>query len=185
MDISTSHECNLLSLKLIAEYYDADYAELQDYYQELASDSFFLEALKQRIAACQLLYDKGLFSNDHIDSIDWFGNQRIALYVLVRLLKPKECVETGVFYGGTTAFILAAIEKNAFGRLISIDLPGNILIEEATQRHEYVGNSEIIPEGLSTGFILPEYMQRHWQIIEGDSLQALHSIEGRLHFFFS
>ena len=100
MDIKDSQTCNLLSLELIAEYYGVDYTELECYYKELESDKVFLKAVNERIDACRDLYPKGLFLNENIKSIDWFGNQRIALYVLVRHLKPELCVETGVFYGG-------------------------------------------------------------------------------------
>ena len=125
MDINDSHKCNLLSLYLIAEYYDTYYKELEGYYRDLELDAVFINELNERIDHCRDLYPKGLFKNKNMDSIDWFGNQRIALYVLVRLTKPDVCVESGVFYGGTTAFILKALKDNNNGKLVSIDLPGD------------------------------------------------------------
>jgi predicted O-methyltransferase YrrM len=44
-------------------------------------------------------------------------------YAVVRQLKPACVVETGVCYGVTSAFILAALERNGKGTLHSIDLP--------------------------------------------------------------
>ena len=44
-------------------------------------------------------------------------------YVVCRLRKPLVVVETGVAYGVTTAFILAALRQNERGFLHSIDLP--------------------------------------------------------------
>jgi len=183
MDIKDSHTCNLLSLELIAEYYEVDYTELECYYKELESDKVFLKAVNERIDACRDLYPKGLFLNENIKSIDWFGNQRIALYVLVRHLKPELCVETGVFYGGTTAFILNALKKNNKGKLISIDLPGEELEKTKFHRHEKVGDTELIPEGLKTGFIIPEYLKDRWQFIEDDSLSALKGLKVTFTFF--
>jgi len=90
MDIGTSHACNLLSLELIAEYYGADCTELMNYYRELETDSRFLSELNKKIDSCRDLYPKGIFLHQKIDSIDWFGNQRVVLYVLIRLLKRRK-----------------------------------------------------------------------------------------------
>ncbi|HEV2035660.1 MAG TPA: class I SAM-dependent methyltransferase [Candidatus Dormibacteraeota bacterium] len=44
-------------------------------------------------------------------------------YVVCRLVRPTVAVETGVAYGVTSAYILAALEVNSHGTLHSIDLP--------------------------------------------------------------
>lgn len=44
-------------------------------------------------------------------------------FAACRLLKPEIVVETGVAYGVTTAFILAALHLNNKGHLHSVDLP--------------------------------------------------------------
>jgi len=139
--------------------------------------------VNERIDACRDLYPKGLFLNENIKSIDWFGNQRIALYVLVRHLKPELCVETGVFYGGTTAFILNALKKNTKGKLISIDLPGEELEKTKFHRHKKVGDSELIPKGLKTGFIIPKHLKKRWEFIEDDSISALKGLKETFTFF--
>lgn len=46
-----------------------------------------------------------------------------SIWCLVRHLKPKQVIETGVAHGVTSRFILAALEKNGQGHLFSIDLP--------------------------------------------------------------
>ncbi|WP_158750836.1 class I SAM-dependent methyltransferase [Acidobacterium sp. S8] len=46
-----------------------------------------------------------------------------AIWCLVRHMKPKMVVETGVAHGVTSRCILEALEKNGEGRLWSIDLP--------------------------------------------------------------
>jgi predicted O-methyltransferase YrrM len=45
-------------------------------------------------------------------------------YALIRVLRPAHIVETGVWFGASTALMLAALHKNRHGRLTSIDLPG-------------------------------------------------------------
>jgi Methyltransferase domain len=46
-----------------------------------------------------------------------------AIYCLVRHLRPKNVVETGVAHGMTSRFILEALRRNGDGHLWSIDLP--------------------------------------------------------------
>ena len=45
------------------------------------------------------------------------------IWCLIRLLRPKKIVETGVAHGVTSRFILTALERNGDGHLFSIDLP--------------------------------------------------------------
>jgi Methyltransferase domain len=46
-----------------------------------------------------------------------------AIWCLVRRLRPRNVVETGVAHGVTSRFILEALERNGDGRLWSIDRP--------------------------------------------------------------
>src|SRR5207253_10228310 len=46
-----------------------------------------------------------------------------AIWCLIRHLKPKKVIETGVAHGVTSRFILEALERNGDGHLWSIDLP--------------------------------------------------------------
>jgi predicted O-methyltransferase YrrM len=52
---------------------------------------------------------------------DGYPNPKI-FYILMRKIKPKIVVETGVSFGITSSFILQAMEENGFGTLYSIDL---------------------------------------------------------------
>ena len=47
----------------------------------------------------------------------------INLYAVLRTVRPRIAVETGVCNGFSTAFSLLALERNGEGRLYSIDLP--------------------------------------------------------------
>jgi predicted O-methyltransferase YrrM len=44
-------------------------------------------------------------------------------YLACRYLRPRVVVETGVAYGVTSTYILAALKDNAYGELHSVDLP--------------------------------------------------------------
>jgi predicted O-methyltransferase YrrM len=52
----------------------------------------------------------------------WAGFAEVC-YAICRLKRPRTVLETGVAFGWTSAFILAALEKNSDGHLHSIDLP--------------------------------------------------------------
>jgi len=44
------------------------------------------------------------------------------LYALVRVLRPETVLEFGTMYGCSTEHIVAALERNDFGRLLSVDI---------------------------------------------------------------
>jgi predicted O-methyltransferase YrrM len=91
------------------------------------------------------------------------GDFRVARlsYALVRALAPGSVVETGVCYGVTTSFILAALEQNGAGQLYSIDMPplgdkandfvGWLIPKELRARwHLYIGSSkDLLPDLLA------------------------------------
>lgn len=68
-------------------------------------------------------------------------------YVACRALRPSVIVETGVAHGVTSAYILAALERNAHGHLYSIDRP-----PLALRSDDFVG--ACIPDALKAGHTL-------------------------------
>lgn len=94
------------------------------------------------------------------------------LYVLVRLVRPKIIVETGVFDGISSSVILQALEDNKEGELISIDLPAASTIPESTHRMK----ETTLPMGCEPGWAIPEYLRGRHNLILGDSQEVLPSI---------
>jgi len=176
MDIADTRKCNLWNLEKLAVFLEIDAAALKDYYQEILDDAAFLAAVNERMQAIRKEhgFTKGIFKSDRVDSADWFAFERILIYVLLRHFKPETCLETGVYYGGNTVFMLAALHRNCHGRLISIDLPDSTIRQEAGKvshaRHPLVGDSEFYAPTMSPGFIVPDYLKAHWEFVEGDSL---------------
>ncbi|HET9337237.1 MAG TPA: class I SAM-dependent methyltransferase [Sphingomicrobium sp.] len=70
------------------------------------------------------------------------------LYASVILARPQCMVETGVAYGWSSLVILAAMERNGTGRLVSVDMP-------------YVkrGNDPWV------GIVVPEELRHRWTLI--------------------
>lgn len=77
-------------------------------------------------------------------------------YAFCRMLKPRVVVETGVAYGVTSSFILAALEENQAGKLYSIDLP-----PLAKDADDFVG------------MLVPNALRGRWQLMRGASRHLL------------
>ena len=77
-----------------------------------------------------------------------------SLYYLVRALRPRIVVETGVCYGASSAYILEALAANGHGELYSIDL----------------GNTKDEPP---SDYLVPWRLRRHWHLCIGDSKRLL------------
>jgi predicted O-methyltransferase YrrM len=177
MDISLSRECNRLNLAQLARYLDHSADSLSAFYQELLDDSSFLTQINVQMiyAREKLHFQKGIFGRPGVDSVDWFAFQRIMLYVLVRLLRPARILETGVYYGGNTVFLLKGLADNAHGELVSIDLPDSKIGEE---RHPGVGETELYNSQVQPGFLVPPGLRSRWRLIEGSSLDEIPRLEG-------
>jgi len=82
-----------------------------------------------------------------------------SLYSLVRLIRPRVVVETGVASGASSAHILRALEDNGEGKLYSIDVP-----------------PEDLPAGKTSGWIVPDSLRNRWSLQIGDSKELLHPL---------
>ncbi|QYJ15731.1 hypothetical protein Rxycam_01559 [Rubrobacter xylanophilus DSM 9941] len=79
-----------------------------------------------------------------------------ACYLLCRLLRPRMVLETGVAYGVSSAFLLAALEENGRGELHSVDLP------------------PLRPRaGRFWGIAVPEEFRGRWMLHRGSSRRVL------------
>lgn len=97
-----------------------------------------------------------------------------ALYFLVRALRPATVVETGTANGSSSAYLLAAIDRNGTGRLVSIDLPFEAA---AGGRHRplvagtTIGMDDVspLPPGKTPGWMVPEELRSRWDLRLGDA----------------
>jgi hypothetical protein len=186
MHIDDTRKCNLWNLEKLARYLDTPAATLTSYYEELLGDQRFIAQLNERMKHVRTHhgFSKGIFNREEVASADWFAFERVLLYVLLRHLRPALSLETGVYYGGNTAFMLAALARNGNGKLISIDLPDSRIRKEGTaERHPLVGDTELYGDTLSPGFIVPDYLRAHWQFVEGDSHRVIPTLPGPFDFY--
>jgi predicted O-methyltransferase YrrM len=77
-----------------------------------------------------------------------------SLFFLVRAVKPRAVVETGVCYGVSSAYVLEALNHNGRGELHSIDL----------------GNE---PDEPPSDFFIPRRLKHRWHLVQGDSKREL------------
>ncbi len=98
------------------------------------------------------------------------------LFAITRSVRPKTVVETGVLYGHSSAAILAALEDNRTGRLISVDLP--------PEKHRTIMADQLYLQigislnGLSIGSAVPTSLRSNWTLQFGNSLDVLPKILG-------
>lgn len=110
------------------------------------------------------------------------GYSQEFLYRLVRLYKPETVIETGVYRGISTSFILQALEDNGSGTLYSIDLP-------MAKYYDDRGNLDYSPlsKRENTGFCVPYRLKKRWNLILGDSKEELPKLLkklGNIDFFY-
>jgi hypothetical protein len=117
---------------------------VKDLYSDLDQNYLFWEEIKGKLFS----YPNG------------YGQQMTmelpSLYLLIRLLKPNRILETGVASGASSAYLLSALRDNKKGKLFSIDLP-----------------PEDLPEGKSTGWVVPKDLRDRWSLHIGDSKDLL------------
>lgn len=110
-----------------------------------------------------------------VSTLGKLGATQDYLYWAVRVIRPSVIVETGVFRGISSAFILAALAQNEEGHLVSIDLP-----EARYRTEDGREDSSELPKGVETGFAVPDRLRKRWTLIKGDSRVELPQLLDRL-----
>jgi hypothetical protein len=109
-----------------------------------------------------------LAARKQIGGFTWGGFAEVC-YAICRLNRPTTVVETGVAFGWTSAFMLAALQENGHGHLFSVDLPA------------------FRPGAASiAGAVVPERLRARWTLRLGSQQQVLPAVleqAGRVDFF--
>lgn len=99
-------------------------------------------------------------------------SERTYLYAILRTLKPRIAVETGVANGFSTAFALLALEQNGEGELHSIDFPREVGKDDDDAFYEGVGKAGIPAESMP-GWLVPDHLRERWTLVLGRSQEEL------------
>lgn len=98
------------------------------------------------------------------------------LYALVRYLRPRHIVETGVSSGVSSAHFLLGIRRNRSGRLHSIDRP----LEQRSARWDAHDSPVAVPPGRTSGWAVPPDLRRRWDLRVGPSERLLPQLVAEL-----
>ena len=121
--------------------------------------------------------------------------RHVFLYALVRGIGATRAVETGVANGFTSAYLLAALDRNGGdARLHSVDLPffddhDSGTIKGAVEGTALASVDEFTPvaPGRSAGWVVPDELRPRWDLRLGDAkelLPALLEEIGEVDLFF-
>lgn len=105
---------------------------------------------------------------------------RSRLYAVVRALRPRVLVETGVCNGVSSAVILQALDDNRLGNLYSIDLPEFADPEARPTGHWAGKGGAVISPGREAGWVIPAGLRGRWELIAGRSQDQLPGLLRRL-----
>lgn len=97
-----------------------------------------------------------------------YSHKAQILYFLIRKVKPRIIIETGVAAGESTGFVLQAIKDNKAGKLYSIDLPFQWYIYGNHKLH-----LDSLPAGKIPGYLVPEKLKRNWHLCLGSTQEKL------------
>jgi Methyltransferase domain len=100
------------------------------------------------------------------------------LYALVRLLRPRHVVEVGVSSGVSSAYLLAALERNGQGTLHSVDRPARP--RRPSSGSDPTRESWSLPTGRSSGWAVPYPLRKRWDLRVGDKAEVLPLLEDDL-----
>ncbi len=151
--------------ELLRRYFDLDAATFERIRGELNGDREFateIEAAHQRARGAGITLIGHTAAGDHEPGLRF-------LYYLTRLLRPSAVVETGVFDGFSSAFILKGLRDNRHGHLHSIDLPARSAVRASTDKMRY----EALPAGRDPGWLVPGELRRRWTLHLGESCTLL------------
>lgn len=87
------------------------------------------------------------------------------LYAIARLLRPGHILEIGVSSGVSSAYLLAALDRNRKGTLHSVDLPS---FERRKSSGRVPKASWSLPPGRAPGWAIPTELRGRWDLRLGD-----------------
>lgn len=116
--------------------------------------------------------DVPFFRKKRFASVAELGAYRVVLYCLIRLLRPRVFIETGVLHGLTSLFLLQALADNGGGRLVSVDLPSYFETGPANQD----GFTDTLPPQAGPGWVVPQRLRGQWDLRLGSSRELLPGI---------
>ncbi len=96
------------------------------------------------------------------------------LYWVVRQMKPKVIVQTGVCNGLSSAFMMLALAKNGpDGTLHVVDMPPVFDPNDDAWKIKEKVYGVTIPEGKTSGWLVPDAYRDRFEVLSGDAKELL------------
>ena len=103
------------------------------------------------------------------------------LYWVVRHLQPKVIVQTGVGNGLSSTFLMLALAKSGpDGKLYAVDIPAIFDFNDPAWTRRGVVYGVAIPEGKSSGWLVPDMYRDRFEVSVGDAKELLPKLIDRL-----
>lgn len=190
MNLKESRNCNIYNIQKCEEYLSIKKGSLLKYLIEIERDKIFVKEISNQINFIRKNYGykKGIFRKTKITNVHEFSFLRLLIYCLVRFYKPKKILETGVYYGGNTVFLLKALNKNKTGLLTAIDLPDKEIKKKfktnlKKYRHPSVLDTEDYTEKLLPGFIIPKKYYSRYNLILSEATREIKKIKSKFDLY--
>ena len=163
----------------LRKHFEIDAQRFAELEHALVSDTAFTRAVESAYSSvreCDIRLLGSTPAEDHEAGLRM-------LYYLTRLLEPARVVETGVFDGFSSAFILKALRDNGHGHLYSIDFPARRPVDASTNQMFF----DCLPTGHHPGWLVPQPLRDRWTLRLGTSqtlLEGLLKECGEIDLFF-
>lgn len=175
----------LWRFKIYDNFVQAQGQSSRVYWKELQTDQKFFEELELAVSKFPKAHAASLGAAlGHPSKLEGLAERGpfsiglCELYVLVRRLRPRIIVETGVAAGVSTSIILRALDRNSGGTLHSIDLPNRA--EGGYRNRDGRWDPVFTPARFEPGWIVPPSLRSRWFLHLGDSRSVLRPVLERL-----
>jgi len=148
-----------------------------NYLREIEDDAPFIADVRDRLARWTAYKPRAIDFMMSGRSGSVFFNE-VTLYAIVRVIQPDVVIETGGTPGKSTAFILRAMERNNKGHLYTIDLPPQNTNQRMLTEHGTW--HQALPQGLSSGWVVPEVLRDRNTLYSGKSSEHLPALLAKL-----
>lgn len=152
---------------------------------------FSLEEAKN-VPHAEQVFERKLFVEKYLEELEakyqavyrpgWVNlDDALFLYWIVRQLKPKVIVQTGVCNGLSSAFMMLALVKNGpEGKLHVVDMPP--VFEPNNENWKIKGKvyGVTIPEGKDSGWLVPDAYRDRFELLSGDAKELLPALLKKL-----
>lgn len=139
----------------------------------------------KKVPHADQVFERKLFVEKYMEELEskygafyrpgWVNlDDALFLYWVVRTMKPKVIVQTGVCNGLSSAFMMLALAKNGpDGTLHVVDMPPVFDSSDDAWKIKEKVYGVTIPEGKTSGWLVPDAYRDRFEVLSGDAKELL------------